>query len=276
MTTSNEPPDGALPIRPMSRRPIGFPRSTPSSLSDDARVMHRVESGRRLKRDPFDRKSRHRFVTREEEKAFRPTERMLAAIAELEAVDLASYRNDVFYSTRTHERYSYAVGRGAYLIRVSVFEEHPDYDAKLLAVLIGADLESRDTRNDGMPEIVLRARHEDATDFEHDASSTAMLTVRNPTMPKFSGYGRMTFTGVLTEASIYPIGVDPLQAEDQDTHAGELCTSEHCKPHPFAPYMPPKIELPGPQFVTIEAYPIRPYLVEDPGQPPLSDSEDDD
>jgi hypothetical protein len=267
MTKNQIPARTALPVRPMNadQEPFDYPRALLASLSADAQRMYSLGQGRKLDRDVFDATRRRSHVPPDEAKAFQATERMLAAIAELEAARLATYDTTygpVLRVTRVHERYTFAQGRGSQLIHVRVFDEHPD-DARLLAVLLGGDLESRDTRS-SMSEIAVRSRHENATDFEHDASSTAMLTVRNISQPVFAGYGLMSFTGVLTEANLYPIGVDPLNADDGETRPGDTCTrcEEH---HPFAPFMPPKVDsLSGAHFVTVEVRPFRPYLVEAP------------
>lgn len=262
------PREHALPVRPMNReRPIDYPTAALSSLSDDARVLHR-RGGHKLDRDVFNEKMRNRYVSEEDARDFRPTERMLAAIAELEAAGLARYDAGYrsFYKTEVCDEYTYATGRGSQLIKVSTFVDYPG-EAKLLAVLIGADFEGR--QGPAGTEISIRSRHEDATDVEHDASSTALLTVRNISAPDFTGYGRMTFSGVLTKVHLYPIGTDPLVVDDGDTRPGAVCTDCE-KPHPFAPFLPPEIEsLKGPQFVTVEALPLRPYLV---AAPPLNTS----
>jgi hypothetical protein len=242
---------------------ITYPLVTLSSLSDDAQLMHGQGRSQSLRLDPFDRTRRNRYVSPEESQAFVPTERMLAAIAELEDARLATYsaKFKMLYATRVHDQFSFAHGRGSQFIRVSIFDTDPD-EALLLAVLIGGDLESRNANSD-FSEISIRARHENATDSEHDASSTASLIVRNVSQPRFSGYGSVKFTGVLTETRMYPIGVDPLSAEDDDIQPGEICTS--CdKPHPFIPYLPPAVNtasLTGPRFVTIAALPLRAYHV---------------
>jgi hypothetical protein len=254
----------SLPVRPMNEEsePFRYPLVGLSSVSEDAQRMHRHGSGSgRLETDPF---ASQRYVSQEERKAFVPTERMLTAIAELEAVRLARYDTkwNNLYCHRVHEQYTVAYGRGSQIIRVSVFDEHPD-EAQLLAVLIGGDLESRDTSRGGF-ETSVRARHDTATDVEHDASSSAQLIVRNITQPNFAGYGRMTFTGVLTEASLYPIGTDPLLVDDDENSPGEICTAceEH---HPFAPFLPPQVKgLEKRLFVTVETLPFRPYLVAAP------------
>lgn len=257
----------AMPVRPMDNRPIDFPLVNLSALSDDGLHMYRSTRGGRLNRDVFDPKSRNRYIPPAEERAFEPKPRMLDTIRELEAARLATYSSSHGHSlslTRVHEHYTVAYGRGSQLIKVSTFTDHPE-EAELLAVLVGGDLESRDSSAFRLSEIAVRSRHEDATDFEHDASSTAQLVVRNPAPPVFTGYGRMQFHGVLTEAHLYPLGADPLQQSDEDTkYDGEPCDS--CEvPHPYAPYLPPKAAwLQGPVFVIVETLPLRPYLVAAP------------
>ena len=248
-------------------RPLTFPLTNLSSLSEDARVMYEYGQGHSFNRDVFDPKTRNRWITPADEKKFQPTERMMTGIRELEAARLGRYSNKYGHNLsveRVHEHYTVAYGRGSQLIKVSTFTKHPD-EAELLAVLVGGDLESRETSSDRIPEVSVRCRHEDATDVEHDASSAAQLVVRNPTLPVFAGYGRMHFHGVLTEARLYPLDADPLQQTDEDNDvAGEICTE--CEPHhPFAPFMPPEARwLKGPVFVTVETYPLRPYLVAAP------------
>lgn len=257
----------ALPIRPMNSvdGPMRYPIAPPSSLSADAQLIYADGRRQKLDRDLFDPKRRNAFIRPDEARAFRPTDRMLAGIAELETARLATYDTRIghtLHCTPVHEHYTFARGRGSQLIKVSVFDEHPE-DARLLAVLIGGDLESRDI-DGGVHRVAVRSRHEDATDVEHDASSTALLVLRNLSQPIFTGYGRMTFNGVLTEANLYPIGVDPLTADDGRSMVGDTCT-DCTTPHPFAPYLPPGVDdLSGAHFVTVETWPLRPYRVSAP------------
>lgn len=257
----------ALQVEPMNDQPIKFPLMMPDSLSADAQLMYRSTRGGRLNRDIFDPKTKNRYITPAEEKAFKPTDRMMTAIQELQAARLATYSDSYGYTlslTHVHEHYTVASGRGSQLIRVSTFTDHPQ-ESQLLAVLVGGDIESRTAGDHRLGETVVRSRHEDATDFEHDSSSTAHLVVRNPTPTVFTGYGQMEFQGVLTEANLYPLGTDPLKQSDVDTkYDGELCDT--CEtPHPFAPYLPPKAAwLQGPTFVIVEVLPLRPYTVAEP------------
>jgi len=257
----------AMPVRPMDSRPITYPTKGLSSLSEDARVMYEHGRGPSLNRDVFDPKTRGRWVSPAQEKAFTPTDRMMAGIRELESAGLARYSDSHGHSlslTRIHDHYTVAFGRGSQLIKVSTFAKYPE-DSELLAVLVGGDLGNGQASSDRLPEWTVRCRHEDATDIEHDASRTAEIVINNPTMPVFSGYGRMRFHGVLTDARLYPLGADPLHQTDADTDGdGELCTL--CEtPHPFAPFLPPPARwLKAPTFVVVDAYPLRPYLVAAP------------
>lgn len=255
----------ARPPRPMNhdREPLNWPLMAPAALGDDARLLYGGGRQRTLDRNWFDRRERNRYLTPEEKEAYVPTDRDLAAVAEIEAARLGSYRPEYrnLYLSAVADGYTVAEGRGSQFIRVSLFDDHHE-DGQLLAVLVGADLESRDQRSGGMPEVSVRARHDTATDHEHDASSTALFVVRNPTMPVFSGYGHATFLGVLGDVRLYDLGVDPLTAADghERFDPSELC--ETCdEPHPYAPFLPPeRPELAG-RLVKVELLPLRPYLV---------------
>lgn len=255
------------PVWPMNegQDPIDWPLAHPSTLSEDAQTIYRyADSGRPLSRDYLDPKARRSYISREEQDAYQPSERVLAAIKELKAVGLAEYkRKDGFlYIHRVSEHYTVAEGRGSQLIRAYLTDEGT-LGKVLLGVFVGGDIESRDNRSEGMPEVTVRVRHATATDVEHDAASTAQLVIASPTFPVFSGYGRVTFKGFLTEASLYPLGTDPLTQEGFDP--SELC--DQCEePHPYAPYFPPKVQLPLTSkgtVVEIVCLPLRPYLVAD-------------
>jgi hypothetical protein len=264
-----------MTIRLMNSEPMRFPLAQLSSVSSDAQHIYRA-IGRKQKvdRDVFDDKKLRSYVSPEEAKEFEPTDRMLAAIAELERVRLAEYRSQYksLYTTIVDDRYTVAYGSGSQLIRVSIFDESPDW-SRLLAVIVGGDLETRESF--GMPELSIESRHENATDFEHSRSITARLTLRNFSQPNFRGRGQLKLTGVLSSAHLYPIGTDPLAVSDLDTKAGKQCTNEHCgKPHPFAPYQPPEVEsLMRPHFAVVEAFPIRPYMVQAYAPEPIIESE---
>lgn len=215
-----------------------------------------------VSRDYLDPKARRSYLTQEEKNSYEPSERVLAAIDELKAVGLADYKrkSKFLFIHRVNEHYTVAEGRGSQLIRAYLTDEET-LEKVLLGVFVGGDIESRDSRSGGMPELTVRVRHATATDVEHDAASTAQLAIAAPTFPVFGGYGRVTFQGFLTEASLYPLGTDPLTQEGFDP--SELC--DQCEePHPYAPYFPPKVQLPLSRkgtVVEIVCLPLRPYLV---------------
>lgn len=263
-------PDGApvTPVLQMSamndeHEPITWPLLAPSALSEDAQLVHHHgRSGRQLDRDLFDAKARRGYSG---EEGYQPSERMLAAIAELEGARLGSYSPDTkfLYLNPVHPLYTVAHGRGSQLIRVSVVGRHSGEEGQLLAVLVGGDLESRGQSDRDLAEVAVRSRHEDATDVEHDASSTAQLVVTPLSAPRFLMYGHLEFTALVLEARLYPHGADPLTQKGFDP--SELCRD--CEePHPYAPFLPPEVELPAARqgtIVRIECLPLRPYLVMD-------------
>lgn len=242
---------------------LTYPTATPASLSPDARVVHAYydrTSGSRVDLDVFDNEARRRgYVSREAAETFVPTPRFLTAVAELEAVGLASYSTEwkTIRVTGISKYYTVAKGRGSSLIEVRVATDARS-EGVLLAVLLGADIETG-SDSGGRSAWTLRARHENATDEEHDAASTAHLTVLHPTVESAS-YGIVTYQGVLTEAHLYPLGTDPLRVDGAEV---EMCDGgSGCDgPHPYAPYLPPKVALTGPLFATFKAYPVRPYRV---------------
>lgn len=252
----------ALRAAPMNTDPIEFPRVAAADLSDDARLVWRAYD-HYVDHDAFSG-ARRGYLSAADRQAFVPTERILSAIAELEHFGFARYNAE--YKTlskrKVHPSYTWAQGRGSQIIKVSVFAQHPD-DARVVAVLVGGDIESRDTRSGSVPSLTVQARHENGTDFEHSPSSTAVLSLSMPTQPVFSGLGRVTFTAVLTEARLYPLGTDLFSVNDPDTAVGKIC--DRCaEPHPFLPYQPPALELGGPMLALVETRPFRPYLVRDP------------
>ena len=265
--TPEAPLHQARPVWPMNEEhePIDWPRALPSTLSEDAQIFYnRVQSGRPLKSDPFEKKQRTYDLYREAPAGyFTPSDRVIAAAAELEAVGLGRLERDRYgytYITKVSEHYTVAEGRGTQLIHVYIIDEE-SLNKVLLAVLVGGDLESRSEPNphSGIQEISVRARHATATDEEHDAASTALLKVSGFSAPAFSGYGLLSFRGFLTEAHLYGLGVDPLRQGEFDPK--ERCDDEGCDGHPFAPYLPPKIRLPKGTVVEVECLPYRPYLV---------------
>lgn len=249
----------------MNEEPICYPVLNPSSLSEDAQLVYRRCRGDRLDRDVFDDATGNRYISPQEAGAFQPGDRMTAAIRELEGAGLARHAHGPYGHTlnitTVHAHYTVAAGRGSQLIRISVFDRFTE-NAELLAVLIGADLQSRGGNPARLDEMIVDARHETARDVEHDASTTARLIIQNPTPAQFLDNGRLRFHGVLSEAWLYPLGSDPLEQEDSDTKGTNTPCTVCPEPHPFAPYLPPEASwLDRPTFVTVEAFPLRPYLV---------------
>lgn len=252
-------------ISPMNkgREPLDWPIASPKTLSEDAQLVYRLaESGRPLTHDLFDSATRSRRVSPSDADAYRPSERVLAAIAELVAVGLASYspKSRFLYITKVSDEYTVAEGRGSQLIHAYLVS--PETDSRtLLGVFIGGDLESRDNRTDELAELTVRVRHATATDQEHDAASTALLVISAPSFPYFPGYGKVSFKGFLTQVNLYPFGVDPLTQKGYDPEeVCDMCEDER----PFAPFLPPAVELPLSRkgtVVEIECLPLRPYLV---------------
>lgn len=251
---------------PMNTVGTMYPRVRFETLGADAQQLYLSAGRQKLDRDVFDPKARTRYVSPSDADNFIATERMLDAIVELERAGYARYEPkwQSLYRTSVHPAYTIAYGRGSQVIEVRMMDAFDDPGGQLIAVLIGADLESSDSRSGSLPEVNARARHATGTDSEHDASSTALFTIANPSPPQFHGYGQMTFAGVLTQARMYPLGTDPAEMSDADTSPG-VCESERCDaPHPFVPFLPPLVkELSGRPFVRVSARPFRPYLVRD-------------
>lgn len=260
--TETESEPQVIDFEPIGSEPLSYPLAGPSTLSADAALLLEHGSGYgagRLDRDLFaGERELRRYVTEEQARAFVPTSRMIAALEELKSAGLTGWRPGAssFRATALHKHYTYARGRGAHFIKISTFDEHPD-DSKLLAVLMGADLQSRRSDYD-LDVIELLAQHPTACDIEHSTSHTAKLVVANPSVPRFSRMGNITFTGVLRQAYLYPIGVDPLRAYGDDGPSDELCSMDGCEPHPFAPYLGQEIaDLRKPTFVRVEVSPLR-------------------
>lgn len=249
--------------------PITWPITSPSSLGEDAKLLYKLANTETpsltIHRDWFDGTSPNRYVRSQDAKSYVPSERDLSAIAEIVNARLGTYNPERrrLHVERLHENYTVAYGRGSQLIQVYVSESaHFSHEGQLLATLVGADLESR-RNNTSLASIEILARHETATDSEHDASATAALSILAPSI-QFIGYGSLDIHGFLDEAKLYPIGTDPTQLDDDGIAAGEMCDSKHCStPHPFAPYRPDEISIGRKRlFVQATAYPLRPYLVQ--------------
>lgn len=238
------------------RTPIRYPTANVAQLSDDARAMlsaiNRVGFVK-LDHDVFEpRASRLRS-----DPDFAITDRMRSSLEELDRHRLAHWRHGSLQPTAVpvSKHYTYARGAGSLLIQVSLLGPN-GHRNRLLATLVGGEIESR-SEHEQLTNYTLRTRHPNATDFEHDSSSTAVLDVLNPSTPTFFG-SHMRFVGTLHKAALYPLGFDPLRALDRRGDHYGACRSDDCRePHPFAPYMPPIVrELKLPRLVLVETWPI--------------------
>lgn len=263
-----------LPPINKRREPSTWPTASPSSLSEDARALYGEGRQRTLDRNWFAPRAGSRYVSPEEKDAYEPSSRDLAAAAEIEAAGLGTLRGRTLYCTPVHERYTVAYGRGTQLVKVYLIDS-VYMEETLLAVLVGADFESRDQRRNGIVELSVSTRHEDGTDFEEDASRTAMVEVLNPGQPVFQGYGRVQMSGLLRKAQLWPIGTDPALMGDEGRGTTALPEPEMCtdckKAHPYVPYLPPEDSDEGLKgsLVKLVAVPVRSYAVstDGPGSP---------
>lgn len=171
-----------------------------------------------------------------------------------------------------HSLYTEATGNGPLDITVTLLPHtrladwrSADLRYPLLATVTGGtfDLNRSDL---GLPEWRLSARDGKTTDFEHDAARFIDMTVINPIL--MSSYdGQIAYVGMLTEARLWPLDVDPGTSGDGDTEA-RFCdgwpghNGEH-EPHPMAAYIPPErddvYDL-MPHFVVIETEPNLDYV----------------
>lgn len=240
---------------------VTYPTGTWRDLSADARHLLAVAAGSssgKFHRDPF-AKGYHPYQDK-----MGLTERMRAAVDELEAIGVAKWREEYLSLSTTpiHTAYTIAQGRGSNFVRV--YADDPDLYPRgiLLAVALGGDIRPSDLW--GRPGAELVVRHHTATDFEHDAAYTMRMSMWMIGSPELSDYGGAKVQGVVRDYYAYPMGVDPTKVEDDETPE-KMCTSEHCEtPHPFAPYLPPQLEALTGELVTIELRPMRPWRIAAP------------
>jgi len=252
----------------MSR--LTYPLTHPSMLSLDALVVYYAgtDDQGRLYRDPFVA-AEVTVGPRVQREVYRPSERFLAAVQELQASGLGFYdrRLGILRTTGVHPLYTVARGHGMYFAQVSVISadqvHRPSaHSGLLLATFVGADFNLRNT--DGAWAVwCLEVLHATATDVEHDDAKVARMIVANPVIMATVD-GMVEYAGTLTDARLYPPGTDPLTVADVDTTPG-VCDEED-EPHPFAPYLPPQrgdVAALVPSLVTVETYPLRSFEVAD-------------
>ena len=116
-----------------------------------------------------------------------------------------------------------------------------DDEAVLLACLHGAEVYRKDTNSRMLPAWRIIVRHDSATDFEHDRSTLADLTIINPVFTEVNGT-RTVLVGTLGDMDAYPADVDFLTVDDADSGTPEMCADSHCDrdPHMIARYSPPE------------------------------------
>lgn len=129
------------------------------------------------------------------------------------------------------------IGTGSLTVRVY------DEDHQILCVVEGAELK---TLPGATAALSIESRHPHATDVEHDRAHLALLSVRLPSSATFDGSGAILFTGLLTQARLYP-GEEVPEAE----------TCESCpQPHPLTDYLPPPAQdVKTPQIVRVVCRP---------------------
>ena len=146
--------------------------------------------------------------------------------------------------------YSRATGDGSVLVVIREANLDFPHNGALLAVIEGATTMLR--RDRAVTELTLRAHRDGVTDFEHSAARLFSADVVLPQLLEARDAQTM-WAGTLTELNAYAAGVDPLTVNDGDTHPG---TCSDCETgHPFAPYLPPRIQT-GPTMVTVEISPL--------------------
>lgn len=114
-------------------------------------------------------------------------------------------------------------------------------DSPILAVLKGARVQF--SFENEMPTACVTVTHATGTDAEHDRAYVAQLVILSPIMNSITGHST-SFRGFLTEARLYPAGMDPKMAGDErdGIEPSEVCEDEACDRHvghPIMPFIPP-------------------------------------
>lgn len=229
-----------LPPKVMTHRPMDYPTVSVSSLSEDAKSLLGVN--RRLNPDVAQKRAIDELVDAH-------VARWDATNGWLNVIDL-------------HPDYTVATGRGTQFVQV-YYQRLGSHRRQLLATVLGADLRTLTRHEAPVHQIV--ARHEDATDFEHDAAHVFDLELGYAAPIQFLDYGQTRIKGTMTALRAYPFGIDPLDVVD--AYLGStgrehgLCT-DCTTPHAFAPHLPPESPIALVNNTTdVELFPMAYYEV---------------
>lgn len=239
-----------------------MPKALVKDLSDDARKVHahvaRAGGATYLRYDPLEGP---RFVASSQDDELEVTPRLQSAVDEITAANLGTW-DGKYRSLRVRSlarNFTIApLGRGDQYIEVTILDHRYGCagNGALLACLPGAALTAHVDR--AWPVWDVDSWHPTATDFEHASARIAMLRLGNPAVISTHGTRLTEYIGTLTEAQLYPTGVDPTTTTDRDTRENGPC--DRCDiPHPFAPYLPPaRDELDDllPALVKVSVYPL--------------------
>lgn len=137
---------------------------------------------------------------------------------------------------------------------IAIYEQFAAYlTGDPLYKMDNAEFDLRTDRSGG--EFQIQTRHENGTDFEHDAARIAYFAGHGAQFRGLSG-PRLEFTGVLFEARHYAPDFDLVPGADtsfsRDNPDIDVCNDERCgEPHLLMPYMPPT-QFVNPQPIIIE------------------------
>lgn len=263
--TTDTPRPGPAAVR--NEKPA-YPLMRHTALGTDAQTLMsrwvsvHAEGSHTLDRDLFADKWRG-YVTREQAEAYRPDARTTAAIEEIEAAGLATYQvskhspQGSLRVERTVDAYTVANGLAGldgddaldaetttnlvevFLVPRDQARNPNRTDGVRFATLVGATV---DVRTDGdWPTLLVDVRHPSATDVDHSSARLARIEVAGVHQAR-SYTGASIYLGMLIDARLYAIGVDPALLDDDGQAVDEpyLCEHDSCPPHAHGvPYLPP-------------------------------------
>lgn len=237
------------------QRQITYPTVLPSSLSADARRLYALAKDGKgnFKGDPFaeDYAKRYHYLPKVEDYVL--TERDKAAVAEIENAHLGTLNEyGPSLSVRPiHPQYTAIEGgSGNWIVQVGLMPLRGEFltapeNAIDFATIVGAEIDSRTDRR--MSTIEVKADHASArSESGGELSRLASLSLVNPQIEMVGWSGRVQITGTLTDARLYPLGVNPFWGYEDEGEEGALHTDE---------WLPPRVEIPLPTLAVIHAYP---------------------